>query len=536
MSDGRPTVGAVLRARAVERPDQPFVVCDDERLTFGEADHESRELARGLLGVGVGRGAHVALCYPTGTAFVVAWLACARIGAVTVPISTFSTADELGALLRNADVQVLVTVPDYRGNDFVASLHRALPDVDLDLPEPIFTAVAPHLRRVLIVGGAAGVHPFHTDAVLGEAGAGVPVDLVDRIGADVGPDDRMVIVHTSGSTSAPKGVVHTHGGLCAHLDVLNGVRGLTAGMSMFSNSPMFWIGGLGYNLVGTLMAGSTLVCSRAEDPAATLDLIERERPEMVNGFAQSVAVLVSDPSFPSRDFSFIRTGNLYPLMPKAMQPVDPELRHNLLGMTETGSVALMDPDESDQPEHRRGSFGRPVPDLEAKVVDLETAAECGPGELGELWFRGPNLMEGYYGRERHEVFTPDGWFRTGDMCTTDADGYFFFRGRTGDMIKTAGANVSPREVEPVLRELSGCEYAIVLGLPDVERGQVVAAVLVEATTTLDDDALRRALRDRLSAYKVPRRFLRLGRTEVPMLSSAKPDMPAVAALFGATDG
>jgi acyl-CoA synthetase (AMP-forming)/AMP-acid ligase II len=99
------------------------------------------------------------------------------------------------------------------------------------------------------------------------------------------------------------------------------------------------------------------------------------------------------------------------------------------------------------------------------------------------------------------------------------------------MIKTAGANVSPREVEPVLREVTGCEYAIVFGLPDEERGQIVAAVLVEAEDGMDDDALRAALRDRLSAYKVPRRFLRLSRTEVPMLSSAKPDMPAVMARF-----
>jgi acyl-CoA synthetase (AMP-forming)/AMP-acid ligase II len=416
------TIGAVLAERAATRPDHPFVVCDDERLTYGEADRASRELARGLLGVGVGRSAHVGLCFPTGTDFVVAWLACARLGAVTVPISTFSTADELATLVRNADLHVLLTVAEYRGNDFVASLRRALPTFDLSRPEAACTIDAPYLRRVFVMGGAPGVDPFHTDHALRTAAAGVDPTVVDRVGADVGPDDRMVIVHTSGSTSAPKGVVHTHGALCEHLEVLNGVRGLTADMKMFSNSPMFWIGGLAYNLVGTLMAGSTLICSRAEDPERTLDLIERERPEMVNGFAQSVAALVSDPSFPARDFSFIRTGNLYPLMPRAMQPADTELRHNMLGMTETGSVALMDSDESDQPERRRGSFGRPVPDLEAKVVNPDTGVECAPGELGELWFRGPNLMEGYYGRERHEVFTADGWFRTGTPARSTTRG------------------------------------------------------------------------------------------------------------------
>ena len=128
----------------------------------------------------------------------------------------------------------------------------------------------------------------------------------------------MVIVHTSGSTSAPKGVIHEHGPLLRHLDNLNGVRGLTEDTRLFSNSPLFWIGGLGYNVVGTLVAGATLVCSRAEQPTATLDLIERERPDMVNGFAQSVATLVQDPTFAARDFSFIRTGNLYPIMPASL--------------------------------------------------------------------------------------------------------------------------------------------------------------------------------------------------------------------------
>jgi len=525
------TVGAALAACVATRPDHDYVVCDDERLTYAEADRASRELARGLVGIGVGRGAHVGLCFPTGSDFVVAWLAVVRIGAVAVPISTFSTADEVATLVRNADLRALLTVPAYRGNDYVAALGRAFPALDLAVPEPCALVDAPYLRRVVVMGGAPGVHAFHTDAGLRAAAATVDPGFVDLVGADVGPDDRMVIVHTSGSTSAPKGVVHTHGGLLEHLVVLNELRGLTADLKMFSNSPLFWIGGMGYNLVGTLVAGATLVCSRAEDPARTLDLVERERPEMVNGFAQSVAVLVSDPSFEARDFSFIRTGNLYPIMPPALRPPDPELRHNMLGMTETGSVALMESDESDQPERYRGSFGHPVPDLEARVVDPETGEDGAPGEPGELWFRGPNLMEGYYGRERHEVFTADGWFRTGDVCTIDDEGFLYFKGRRGDMIKTAGANVSPREVEPVLCEVIGCESAIVLGLPDAERGQVVAAVLIESFDGMDDDALRAALRDRLSAFKVPRRFLRLSRTAIPMLSSGKPDMPALAAMF-----
>ena len=137
---------------------------------------------------------------------------------------------------------------------------------------------------------------------------------------------------------------------------------------------------------------------------------------MVNGFAASVAHLPQDPTFARRDLSSIRRGNLYPIMPADVRPADPERRHAMLGMTEAGSVCLASEDESEQPEHRRGSFGRPVPGLEARVR-REDGAEAGAGELGELCLRGPFLMEGYDGRERHETFDHDGWFRTGDLVT-----------------------------------------------------------------------------------------------------------------------
>ena len=177
-------------------------------------------------------------------------------------------------------------------------------------------------------------------------------------------------------------------------------------MKLFSNSPLFWIGGLGYNVVGTLVAGSTLVCSTAVDGGATLDLIERERPELVNGFVQSIANLVSHPTFGARDFSSIRSGNLYPLLPDDIRPADPELRHNMLGMTETGSVCLMSSGRA-RPAGALPRFLRQARPRArgARRGPGNARATAGPSELGELWFRGPLLMEGYYGRERHEVFT-----------------------------------------------------------------------------------------------------------------------------------
>jgi acyl-CoA synthetase (AMP-forming)/AMP-acid ligase II len=356
--------------------------------------------------------------------------------------------------------------------------------------------------------------------------AAVTSEVVAAAGVAVTPADALVIVHTSGSTSEPKGVLHTHGALIRHCDNLNQLRRYDASEVLFSNSPFFWIGGFAYALLGTLVAGATLVCANAPTAAGVLDVLERERPTMVNGFAASVAHVAQDVTFSARDLSSIRRGNLYPIMPAAVRPADPELHHAMLGMTEAGSVCLASEDEGEQPETRRGSFGRAVPGFEAQVSRPDDGAPCPPGEVGELWFRGPFLMEGYVGRERHETFDRDDWFHTGDLVTRDDDGFFYFRGRNSDMIKTAGANVSPREVEAAILEVSGLT-AHVVGVDDPERGQVVAVLIRAPEGGVDLDDLRVQLRRRLSAYKVPKRMLVVPDDEVPMMSSGKLDLRAL---------
>ena len=167
------------------------------------------------------------------------------------------------------------------------------------------------------------------------------------------------------------------------------------------------------------------------------------------------------------------------------------------------------------------------------MVDPEILADVPVGTIGELWFRGPSLMEGYYGRERFEIFTPDGWYRTGDLFHVDDDGFFYFHGRRGSMIKTAGANVSPLEVEAALSDVTGGLAVMVLGVPDPERDQVVAAViLAEPDTAPDLDALRARVCARASRRtRCPDAFFVLAPADLPMLSSGKPDLHAIEELF-----
>jgi acyl-CoA synthetase (AMP-forming)/AMP-acid ligase II len=283
-----------------------------------------------------------------------------------------------------------------------------------------------------------------------------------------------------------------------------------------------------------------LVCSTAVDAGETLDLLEAERPTIANGFAAGVAALARHPSFSRRDLSSMRRGNLYPIMAPDARPADPESRHNMLGLTEAGSVVLLSGDETDQPEHRRGSFGKPAPGFETKIVDPDTGVSVTAGSVegsvegpvGELCIRGPYVMQSYYRRSREECFDADGWFHTGDLVRADTDGFFYFIGRHDTMIKSAGANVAPAEVERAIAKVTGGKVSYVVGLPDPERGQVVAAVVV-SDDDVDECALAHQLTSELSAYKIPKRFVALSPSEVPLMSSGKVDHRRLKQVFNA---
>jgi acyl-CoA synthetase (AMP-forming)/AMP-acid ligase II len=506
------TTGGLISARAA-LGDKALLVADKDRLTYGDLDRRSRAVAGGLMAAGVRRGSRVAMLFGNKPDFVVAFFAITRIGAIALPISTMSTAEELRGLFDDSDTEFLISDFKYRNRDLVALVKEATGAEEGALATPNL----PVMRRIWF-----GLQALET------AGEGHEAEVA-AAQAQVSPADVLVVVHTSGSTSKPKGVVHTQGSMIRHARNMLPIRKLTSEDVLFSNSPWFWIGGLVYGLLSTIVAGSRLICSAASAPE-TLDLLEAERPNLTNGFVGTIMNLVSDPSYAGRDLSFMRGGNLYPLVAEDVRPKDPELRHNLMGMTETGSVYLLGDHENDLPENQRGSFGGLAPDMYTRVIDPETGEET-TGE-GEIWVRGQALMQGYYGQERHKVFEPGGWFRTGDVMRKDADGLHYFKGRRSGMIKTAGANVSPREVEIVLAELLPGTQPIVLGLPDPERGQIVVAVVV-GDGPVDEAGLRQAMKGRLSGYKVPRRIVTMPDAQLPKLSSGKVDMTRLAEVLRA---
>jgi acyl-CoA synthetase (AMP-forming)/AMP-acid ligase II len=532
-----PTVAEILRHQARSRADHPLLICDADRISYAEADRRSAELARGLIAQGGGKGTHVGLLYPNGAEFVVGMLAAARIGAVVIPFSTFATAREMREQLVDSDAEILLAAASFRNHDYVQRLAEVVSDPGFDSGQRLFSTAAPLLRQVGIDYPVDAVPRIRDIRRLYQLADTVDPALLAAMEDDVDGGDPLAIVYTSGSTSSPKGVVHTHAGLLGHQRNLNRIRGLTTADRLFCNSPFFWIGGFAFGLLATLVAGSTLVCSNATSDTSgagrTLDLLEAEKPTITNGFAAGIAHLADHPSFAGRDLSSMRRGNLYPILAPGVRPADPELRHNMLGMTEAGSVLLISDDESDQPESRRGSFGKPAPGFHTMIIDPDTAEVADAGQVGELCIRGPYVMQRYYKRSREECFDADGWFHTGDLVRTDADGFVYFVGRLGTMIKTAGANVSAAEVEKAIAKVTGL-VAYVVGVPDAQRGQLVAAVVVASdSSAFDVAALRERLKEELSTYKIPKRLIALPHTKIPLLSSGKVDLQGLGKLFDA---
>ena len=220
----------------------------------------------------------------------------------------------------------------------------------------------------------------------------------------------------------------------------------------------------------------------------------------------------------------MRAGNLPGILSESAVSPDPELRPNALGMTETAGPHTTVP-EGVLPEALRATFGRAIPGVEHRIVDPETGELQPPGTPGEIHVRGYNLMQGLYKQERESTFLPDGFYATGDIGSFDHEGVLRFHGRRGEMIKTAGANVTPSEVERALSELSGIQQAFVVGVPDPDRGQNVAAAVVARPDSRPSAAeVRAQLKKSLAAYKVPRHVVFYTKlSSLPFTDSGKLD-------------
>ncbi|HET9667432.1 MAG TPA: class I adenylate-forming enzyme family protein [Desertimonas sp.] len=512
-----------------ERADHPALITADETLAYAELERRSARMARALLASGAGKGTRLALLAPDSALFLTTFYAALRIGALVTPISTLTTPPELAHVVRTSDAQILVGARRVLRRNFGQNLEVALPGLADARSGSLWLSSAPHLRSVWLddAEGLGWARPVDDLLARADCGDGPDDELLAAVEREVSPADDAFVVYTSGSTATPKAVVHDQRAVVTKPQALAPIFLMTSDDRTMPLLPAFWLGGIAAALQ-VLCTGSTLVYPPSPDIDDVLDMIERHDVTYVvvwHTLAKLRAAGIE------RGIDVDRIRGLGRPRDEDGEPIPGSLRANLLGMSESFAVHSGEPIDVRMPDDKRGASGRAVNGIERRVVDPDTGLEIPPGEVGELQLRGGGLMSGFYKVERDEVFTPDGFYPTKDLVRIDADGYAWFVGRTGDMIKTSSANVSRLEVEAALAKLPEVELPLVAGLPDPEVGEIVAAAVVPAAGTAPtEDGLRAALRDRLSGFKIPRRIVFITDDDVPRTATGKLRLADVAQL------
>jgi long-chain acyl-CoA synthetase len=475
-------VANVIREHASSRGDVVAIRCGTRVLTYGELHDRSSRLAQVLLSAGVRAGDRVAHLDRTAPEVVELLFATSKIGAVAVPLNWRLARAELETIVADAGCSVMIAGPEYRetAREIAGGVSQQLEVIDTGVD---------YERRL-------------------ESQS--PTDPGHRGGAS----EVAVQMYTSGTTGLPKGVLTTQRNLAAAF--------LSADVWQFDSQtisltplPMFHIGGIGWAYLG-LVNGATTILVRDFDAAEVLDVLEHERvtnPVFVPTILQMLAAV---PGAADRDYSSLRA-IVYGASPITTPVLRAALRtfrcplFGVYGLTETtGGVIQLRPEDHDADgdrQHLLRSAGRPLPWVEMRIVDPVSGADCGAGEVGEVWLRAPNVMAGYYKRdaETDAALMPDGWLRTGDGGYCDEDAYLFLTDRIKDMIVSGGENIYPIEVEEVLSQHPGVSDVAVIGVPDERWGETVMALVVRApAATVDADELVAFARERLAGYKLPR--------------------------------
>jgi acyl-CoA synthetase (AMP-forming)/AMP-acid ligase II len=506
------TFPALLRRNRDVHGDKPALVTHQGSITHAALEDRSAGMASRFVASGVSRSSRVGLMMENGIEWAVIGAAVMRIGAVLVPLSTLLKPPELHGQLQTASVTELIVTTEFRGRSYLFDLEVVAPGITTLGPAERHTAL-PNLRHIWTTGSLPSPQVEGT--------------IVAALEETVRPADDLVILFTSGSRGVPKGVIHTHGGAIRATSAGLDCRCVGAHERLYIPMPFFWTGGFSGGLMTALVAGATLLTEAVPDADSTLDLLEREKVTLFRGWPDQAARLASHPRFASADLTNLGPGSLPAVLPPEKRP-ESGARANLFGMTETFGPYCGDRLDTDLPEGKHGSCGRPFDGMDVQIFDLETGDPCSPGVDGEIGVRGPNVMRGICRQARSETFDASGYYRTGDLGHLDLDGYLWYRGRSDDMFKVSGATVYPAEVESALQRVHGVRQAFVTNVPS-ETGEQVGALVV---TDLTVDALDVAVRARLSSFKVPVLWYVTDRaTDVPRTATDKVAKPALQALL-----
>ena len=498
------TVTALMAEQARRRPDAPAIFYGDEIVTFGQLHEQSRRVARGLSALGVGPADRVAMWLPNSPAYLALYLACCRLGAIAVAVNTRFRSHEVGDIVGRSGAKVLAMWPGFRAIDFLGILSEIDPaaldriDTIILYDEGQETAAVPaaleHCRRV-DYGDLASQPAFAGD--------------------HASPDTGCNIFTTSGTTRAPKFVLHNQAGISRHARIVARTFGYTGGEGALLQALPF-CGVFGFTQgMASLASGHPMLLYNAFDAGETVRRIDQHNVQHMNATDDMLEAMLQvdkrEHALPTIKYCGFASFNTNP-----DEIIEKAERRNLTlvglyGMSEVQAFFARQPVDAPMARRKLGG-GLPVaPEARVRVRHVETGAVCPHGETGEIELTGPSQMSGYYGNAAAtaETVLDDGFIRTGDMGYTTDDGGFVYLSRMGDVLRLGGFLVSPVEIETFIQEHPGVTGCQVVGAQTSAGPRAVGFVTVADDASFDEEAIRRHCLDGLAKFKAPARIFPL---------------------------
>ena len=522
------TMGGLIEEMARRFPDNDCLVYPDRNLRYSyrEFDQRCDRIARGLLKLGVKKGDHLAIWATNVPEWVVLQFATAKIGAVLVTINTSYRTAELEYILRQSDATTLFLVAGFKDTDYVETLYQVVPELKTATAGRVQSAVLPRLENVVFLGAGtpSGLLPY---GELERLGSTISDAELAAVKATLDEHEVINMQYTSGTTGFPKGVMLTHHNIVNNGFNIGECMKFTEKDRLCIPVPFFHCFGCVLANLACVTHGATMVPVETFNPEQVLQTVAAERCTALHGVPTMFIAELEHPSFRRYDLSSLRTGIMAgaPCPAEVMKRVirDMHASEITIAYGQTESSPVITQTRTDDPiELRVATVGRALPNVEVKIVDIETGASLPPGKQGELCTRGYLVMKGYYQmpEETARAIDLDGWLHTGDLAVMDENGYCKITGRIKNMIIRGGENIYPREIEEFLYTHPKVADVQVYGVPDRKYGeQVMAAIKLKEGVACSEEEIRDFCKGRIANYKIP--FYVKFVDEYPMTASGK---------------
>jgi len=522
------TVGGLLDHMADTYPDKDALIYPERDLRYNwqQFNERCRQVAKGLLKLGIRKGDNLSIWAYNVPEWVTLQFATAKIGAVLVTVNTSYKSAELEYILNQSDSTTLFMVKAFKDTDYIATVNEVVPELAAASPGHLATARLPFLKNVVFIGTEtpAGMLNFENIVKLGESVSDAELAAVEKT---LDCHDVINMQYTSGTTGFPKGVMLTH------FNVINNGFNIGECMKFTENDrlcipvPFFHCFGCVLGVMACATHGAAMIPVEIFDPLKVLQTVEKEKCTALHGVPTMFIAELEHPEFSDFDLSSLRTGIMagsncpIEVMKKVISQMNAREITIAYGQTESSPV-ITQTRTDDAIELRVSTVGRALPDVEVKIVDIETGATLPPGKQGELCTRGYLVMKGYYKmpEETARAIDAEDWLHTGDLAIMDENGYCKITGRIKNMIIRGGENIYPREIEEFLYTHPKVSDIQVYGVPDRKYGeQVMAAIIIKKGAEMTEDEIREYCQGRIANYKIPKyvRFV----DAYPMTASGK---------------